>query len=95
MSSLGSLGRSATGLVLAGLAVAPTAASLALAGSTLLIVDGQVMTTEAIPSLAPKDSAEWRLVVRAAQADDARFSVELSSDQFEIPIHENESTRQY
>lgn len=64
-------------------------------GSTLLIVDGQVMTTEAIPSLAPKDSAEWRLVVRAAQADDARFSVELSSDQFEIPIHENESTRQY
>jgi sulfate transport system substrate-binding protein len=37
LSSLGSLGRSATGLVLAGLAVAPTAASLALAGSTLLV----------------------------------------------------------
>ncbi len=68
---------------------------IAGSGSTVLTTVGRVLNTESIPSLAPKDSAEWRLVVRAAQADDARFSVELSSDQFEIPIHENESTRQY
>lgn len=64
-------------------------------GSTSIRVDGRVLTTEVIPSLAPKDSAEWRLSVRAAKEDDARFSVELSSDQFEAPIRENESTRQY
>jgi len=64
-------------------------------GATVLGVEGRVLTAEKIPSLAPKDVAEWRLVVRAAKEDDARFSVELSSDQFELPIHENESTRQY
>ena len=75
--------------------LAASQAYVAGSGATLLTSDGRVLTTESIPSLAPKDSAEWRLVVRAAEADDARFSVELSSDQFEIPIHENESTRQY
>jgi len=33
-------------------------------------------------------------VVKAAVADDARFKVELRSDEFETPLHENESTRQ-
>ncbi len=64
-------------------------------GSTAIGVQGRVLTTEVIASLAPKDSAEWRLSVRAAKEDDARFSVELTSDQFETPIRENESTRQY
>ena len=64
-------------------------------GSTAIGVEGRVLTTEVIASLAPKDSAEWRLSVRAAKEDDARFTVELSSDQFETPIRENESTRQY
>ncbi len=64
-------------------------------GTTEVKVDGPVLLMDPVQELAAKDSANWRLVVRAVSADDARFQVELSSDQFELPISENESTRQY
>ena len=45
--------------------------------------------------LAPKAAASWRVVVKALKADDARFKVELRSVEFEQPVYEDESTRQY
>ena len=34
-------------------------------------------------------------MVKALKVDDARFKVDLRSDQFERPIREDESTQQY
>jgi len=73
----------------------PSQEYLSGSGTTEVKVDGQVLLMDPVEELAAKDSANWRLVIRAASADDARFQVELSSDQFELPIRENESTRQY
>lgn len=56
--------------------------------------DGMV-TAAVLPVLAPKAAATWRVVVKAAKPDDARFKVVLSSDQFKSPIQEDESTQQY
>ena len=64
-------------------------------GATSVQAQGRTVTTEPLPILDPKAAAIWRVVVKALQADDARFKVELTSDQFESPIHEEESTNQY
>ena len=60
-------------------------------------VQGQagVITTDALPLLEPKAVATWRLVVKAKLPDDARFKVELTSDQFLRAIDEEESTQLY
>lgn len=54
-----------------------------------------IVTMETIPSLAPKAEASWRVVVKALQPDDLLFKVELTSDQFQQTIAEDESTQQY
>ena len=53
------------------------------------------MTMEALPTLEPKAVAAWQVVVKALSADDARFKVAVSSDQFEQPIHKDEATQLY
>ncbi len=55
----------------------------------------QRLIMETLPLLAPKATASWRVIVKALKEDDARFRVELSSDQFEKPINEEEPTQQY
>jgi uncharacterized membrane protein len=54
-----------------------------------------VVTMGVIPVLEPKTTASWKIVIKAIAEDDARFRVELVSDQFQKPILEDESTRQY
>lgn len=51
--------------------------------------------TDALAVLDPKGVATWRVVVKAVQPGDVRFQIELSSDQFQKPIHEEESTKLY
>jgi len=65
------------------------------AGFNGVQAQGRVITMEPIPVLAPKAEASWRVVVKALAAGDIRFSVQLTSDQFQAPINEAESTRQY
>jgi uncharacterized repeat protein (TIGR01451 family) len=60
-------------------------------GATAVKADGQRITMDALPSLEAKGVAMWKLVVQAIAEDDARFQVELASDQFEQVIRENES----
>lgn len=49
----------------------------------------------ALPSLAPKAKASWKVVVRGMQAEDTRFHVVLTSDQLTRPVEETEATYFY
>jgi uncharacterized repeat protein (TIGR01451 family) len=51
--------------------------------------------TDPLPALEPKGVAVWRVVVKATQAGDVRFKIQLTSDQFTNPINEEESTLLY
>lgn len=64
-------------------------------GATAVQSQAGTITMETLPSLAAKAVASWSVVVKAVAAEDVRFKVELSSDQFAQPIHEDESTQQY
>lgn len=64
-------------------------------GITTIAAESGVLTSVVLPSLAPKAVATWEIKVKAIQAADARFKVELTSDQFEKPITESESTQLY
>jgi len=64
-------------------------------GATTVSASGATLTMGTLPQLASKDVATWEVVVKANQAADARFKAELTSDQFEKPITESESTQLY
>ena len=64
-------------------------------GATPVTCKDSTITMGDILTLAPKTSASWRVNAKALEADDARFKVELHSDQFEKLIIEDESTQQY
>ncbi len=53
------------------------------------------LALSALPALAPKRTAIWRVVVRGTKPSDARFRVELLSDQLNSPIEESEATTYY
>lgn len=56
------------------------------------VADGVGMAV--VPTLAPKQTVEWKVVVRATKAENALFSVTLESDQLREAM-ETESTNQY
>lgn len=64
-------------------------------GVTPVKAQERTVTSEAYPRLEPKAKVSWRVVVRALREADARFKVELSSDQFQRPVEEYEATSQY
>lgn len=65
------------------------------AGPTEAKVADRKVNTEVLATLDAKAAVTWQIVVKATKADDARFKVELRSDQFEQPIEEDESTQLY
>jgi uncharacterized repeat protein (TIGR01451 family) len=64
-------------------------------GVTTVRAQERVVTTDVLLELLPKAAATWRVVVKAVRADDARFRLQLTSDQFQQPIDEQESTELY
>lgn len=64
-------------------------------GPTRVLGEGRRAEAEPLATLAPKAQAVWRVVVKATAAADARFKVELTSDQFPRPVEEWEATSQY
>lgn len=54
-----------------------------------------VVTFEPLPSLAPKEQAAWRVVVRAVAPGDVRFHVRLETDELGRPVEETEATHFY
>lgn len=64
-------------------------------GTTAVRAVGRAVAMQPIPVLEGKATATWRVQTKALRADDSRFRVEYSSDQFEKPIREDEATRLY
>ncbi|MCZ7641124.1 MAG: hypothetical protein M5U12_36760 [Verrucomicrobia bacterium] len=64
-------------------------------GPTAVQAQGAQVTMAALPVLAPKAQAVWRVVVKAVEAGDVRFRVQLESDQVTRPVWETEATHQY
>ncbi len=64
-------------------------------GTTPVKAEGRTVTMQVLPTLEGKAIATWRVLTKALRPDDSRFRVEFSSDQFQKPILEEESTRLY
>jgi uncharacterized repeat protein (TIGR01451 family) len=63
-------------------------------GATEVTRAGEGVGMAAVPTLAPKQTVEWKVVVRATKVENALFEVTLSSDQLREAM-ETESTNQY
>lgn len=64
-------------------------------GPTTIRGEERSVAFESLHQLGSKETAVWRVVVKALEAGDVRFFTELKCDQFARPITETESTRQY
>ena len=64
-------------------------------GPTQVQAQDRAITVDTLPVLAPKSQASWHVTVKALKADDARFKVFISSDQFQQPIRKDEATHLY
>jgi len=73
----------------------PTQEYVSDSGRTDGEISGREITFRPLASLAPGQEAEWRLITRATGEADSRLSVEVSSERFEEPIRETESTNLY
>lgn len=64
-------------------------------GPTQIKVQGQHLVFEPIPTLAVKGEVVYRVRVKGTLAGEARFRVQLTSDQVRTPVIKEESTRFY
>lgn len=64
-------------------------------GTTAVTANAKAITMAPVATLAPKDSAQWKITVKANAAADVRFRIKVTSDQFATPIEETESTNLY
>jgi len=64
-------------------------------GPTMGKLDGNKVIFESLASLAPKAVATWTVKVKALAPADARFGVDLTSDQLTRPVMKTESTTFY
>ncbi len=64
-------------------------------GTTAVQAQGRTVSMSPLPSLDGKAVATWRVMTKALRADDSRFKVDFTTDQFEKPIRREESTRLY
>ncbi len=61
-------------------------------GASPVQAQDRTVTMDTLPVLEPKAQAVWHVTVKALKADDARFKVFISTDQFQQPIQKDEST---
>jgi hypothetical protein len=59
------------------------------------LVEPLVINFAPLPSLAPKQTARWRVVVKAVARESVRFKVSLTTDQISRSVEETEATNQY
>lgn len=64
-------------------------------GPTKFKAEGKSVVFEPLPSLAPKDKAVYRVVMKGTKAGDVRFKTSLTSDMLTSPVEETESTHIY
>ena len=58
-------------------------------------INGETITFAALPKLAPRADAIYRIKVRASKAGDLRIAVNAMSDSLKAPVKELESTQVY
>ena len=56
---------------------------------------GQTINFSPLDTLAPGETATWRIVVKSIAAGDLRLSASLTSDRLQRPVSDNESTQFY
>jgi uncharacterized repeat protein (TIGR01451 family) len=64
-------------------------------GTTRGAASGNTVSFDPLPSLAPKDKATWKVIVKASKEGDVRFGVTMNSDQLSRDVQETEATRFY
>jgi uncharacterized repeat protein (TIGR01451 family) len=64
-------------------------------GATTGSAAGQTITFQPLASLAAKQRAIWRVVVRNVKSGDVRFKVTMTSAELGRPVEETEATRVY
>jgi uncharacterized repeat protein (TIGR01451 family) len=64
-------------------------------GVTQGVHEGKTVTFASLPSLAPKQSVKWKVVVKGVSEADTRFTVTLNTKETGRPIITNEATRVY
>ena len=64
-------------------------------GVTSSSVNGKVITFDPLPVLGVGARETWRVVIKAVEAGDIRFSVQMDTDNIQRPVNETESTNQY
>jgi uncharacterized repeat protein (TIGR01451 family) len=69
----------------------PTAAD----GQTAGTIKGDVVTFGEVPSLAPKQTAQWTITAKGMKDGDHRLKVDMTSDLLKKPVTEEESTHVY
>ncbi len=58
-------------------------------------IEPRIIRFQPLPVLNPKQTARWRVVVKAVAREDVRFKVTLTTDQISRPVEETEATNQY
>ncbi len=64
-------------------------------GPTVASVIGNKISFAALPSLAPKAKAIWRVTVKAIKPGDVRFKATMNTDQLGRSVEETEATKLY
>ena len=64
-------------------------------GPTMATVEKDSITFAPLASLAPNESVQWRVTVKAVEVADSRFKVQLDTDQLQRPVYETEATTFY
>ena len=64
-------------------------------GATKASAEGNKITFDVLPTLAPKARATWRVIVKADAAGDKRFAVTMKSDTIGRSVDETEATNFY
>ena len=88
-------GTAADGNVVVKCIIPEEEAYVSATGPTQETVDGGTVTFAPLPSLAPKDKAVYKIVVKGVKAGDVRFKVLLTSDMMTTPAMKTESTHIY
>jgi len=64
-------------------------------GPTKATVDAGKIGFDALSSLAPQAKVEWKIIVKALDAGDMRFTATMNSGQLTRPVEETEATKFY
>jgi uncharacterized repeat protein (TIGR01451 family) len=72
-----------------------TQSFVSASGATNGSASGPTITFAPLPTLGPKATATWKVVVKGVKASDTRFKTTMNTDQLGRPVEETEATKIY